>query len=195
MINMRKEKRKYNVVLGIDIGGSTRMGLSLFDNPTNTLLDYSTIRSIDSKNNLEHRLKLVEQIKFYYNKYNFDVLLYESIRLFSKGHIQLQTILSLNKVQTTIVNEFSDKFDIFQVDVRSWKSKVLGNGNADKLAAIKYVHKLYPQINLIDEINHPRKKEIELQLNADLADSICISKSLSHNDYSILQDKNKQNYK
>ena len=121
-------------------------------------------------------------------------MIFENIRLFSKGLIQLQTILSLNKVQTTIINEFSDKFDIFGIDVRTWKARVLGNGNAEKIDSLNYVKRKHPEVNLIDEIYMPKKKITVLELDADLADAICISEVLKFG-YDCLQDKNKMNYK
>lgn len=191
---MKKDIKQYKHILGVDIGGATRMGLALYDNYDKQLITYDTIRKIDAKNNLEHRMNLINSIDKLHNEYKIDILIFESIRLFSKGHIQLPTILSLNKVQTTIINEFSNKFDIYQVDVRSWKSKVLGNANSDKYASISWVRHKFPDINLIDEIIKPKKKETILEINHDLADSICISTCLKYDD-NILQDKNKMNYK
>ena len=184
----------YRNVMGVDIGGATRMGVSLFDNVDNKLLDYKTIRRCDSDTNLAHRLSLLHTILDMYSKYGIDILIFESIRLFTYDRIQLPTILSLCRVQTTIINQCSDKFPIYSVDVRSWKSRVLGSANSDKHASIALVRHRFPQVNLIDAIEHPRKKEVELQLNHDLADSICISLCLRL-DESILQDKNKLNYK
>lgn len=189
----KDNKKTYRYVLGIDIGGSTRMGLSLYDNVEHKLIAYDTVKYND-KSNLEHRKNLINSIHKMYSDFGIDILIFESIRLFSKGHIQLATILSLCKVQTTIINEFSDSFDIYQVDVRSWKSRVLGNANADKNESIIHVTHKHPEVNLLDETVKPRKHEILLELNHDLADSIAISKCLRY-DYSILQDKNKMNYK
>lgn len=191
---MKNKHKKYNYVLGVDIGGSTRNGLALYSINTHELVDYMSISRYKAKTNLEHRINIINAINTINNKTPIDILLFESIRLFSYGRIQLQTILSLNKVQTTIINEFSDVFDIYQVDVRAWKSRVLGMANADKLQSVEYVKYKFPQVNLIDEILKPRKKESILELNADLADAICISNVLNI-DYSILQEKNKLNYK
>lgn len=186
-------KYNYNRVLGIDLGGSSRNSLCLFNNKLNNIITYDTISRNDSKNNLEHRLKIINAIKEF-SDFGIDVLIFESIRLFSYGHIQMQTILSLNKVQTTIINEFSDVFDIYQVDVRAWKSRVLGSAKVDKLESVRYVRNKYPHIDLIDKIEKPRKHETVLDLNVDLADAICISECLKY-DYSILQEKNKMNFK
>lgn len=189
-----KIKKKYNHILGIDMGTSGRSGIALWDSSANSILIYDTIRRHDSKNNLEHRLKVIDSIRNICEQYKVDIILFESIRLFSYGHIQMNTILSLCKMQTTIINEFSSTCDIYQIDVRSWKSRVLGNANVDKDASIKYVQNKYPDINILDEIIKPIKKEIVLEINHDLCDSICIAESLKY-DYSILQDKNKMNYK
>lgn len=190
----KKDVIKYNNILAIDIGGATRMGLAAYNLTDKKLLDYATIKRTDVKTNLHHRLQLVDEIKEFNNKYDIDLLLFESIRLFSYGHIQLPTILSLNKVQTTILNEFSNDFDIYQVDVRAWKARVLGAANADKHASLTFVKHKYPDIDLLDEIVKPRKGETVFELNHDLADSIAIAHCLNI-DYSILQDKNKLNYK
>lgn len=190
----KKEQKIYNHVLGVDLGGTTRNCLALFDKDNNKLLVYKTISRRDSKTNLEHRKKIINEIKEIHKLFGIDILIFESIRLFSYGHIQMGTILSLNKVQTTIVNECSDLFDIYQVDVRSWKSRVLGTAKADKDMAIAYVRNKYPHVDLFDEIIKPIKHETIIELNHDLSDAICISESLKF-DYSILQDKNKMNYK
>ena len=65
---------------------------------------------------------------------------------------------------------------------------------SDKYASISWVRHKFPDINLIDEIIKPKKKETILEINHDLADSICISTCLKYDD-NILQDKNKMNYK
>lgn len=190
----KKEQKKYNNVLGIDLGGSTRNGLALYSIDNHQLVDYVTVSRRDSKSNLAHRKNIINEINNLHDKYNIDILLFESIRLFSYGRIQLPTILSLNKVQTTIINEFSEIFDIYQVDVRAWKSRVLSNGNADKFESITFVKHKYPNVNLLDEIVKPIKKEIVFEINHDIADAICISHCLNI-DYSILQEKNKMNFK
>lgn len=190
----KKEKKVYNNVLGIDLGGASRNGLALYSNTNKKLLYHKTIKRYEAKNNLEHRNNVISEMKKINDEFGIDIIIFESIRLFSYGKIQLQTILSLNKMQTTIVNEFSNICDIYQVDVRSWKSRVLGSANADKSFSLMYVKNKYPDVNIYDEIYHPRIKETEIQLNHDIADSICISEVLKF-DYSILQDKNKMNFK
>lgn len=192
---MKKKKEKiYNNVLGIDLGGASRNGLALYSNNDKKLLYNKTIKRYEAKTNLEHRNNVIAEMKKINNEYGIDIIIFESVRLFSRGKIALQTILSLNKMQTTIINEFSDICDIYQVDVRSWKSRVLGSANVDKSFSLRWVKNKYPEVNIYDKIYHPRNKETELQLNHDICDAICISECLKF-DYGILQDKNKMNFK
>ena len=192
---MRKKTEKiYNNVLGIDLGGASRNGLALYSNKSKKLIYNKTIKRYEAKNNLEHRKNVISEIKKINDEFGIDIIIFESIRLFSAGKIALQTILSLNKMQTTIINEFSDICDIYQVDVRSWKARVLGSANVDKSFSLMYVKNKYPNVNIYDEIVHPRNKEIEIQLNHDICDAICISEVLKF-EYGILQAKNKMNFK
>lgn len=190
----KKEIKKYNNVLGIDLGGASRNGLALYSNKDKKLLYHKTIKRYEASSNLEHRNNVIMEMKTINEEYGIDIIIFEAIRLFSYGKIQLQTILSLNKMQTTIINEFSDICDIYQVDVRSWKSRVLGSANADKSFSLMYIKNKYPNVNIYDEIYHPRIKETEIQLNHDICDAICISEVLKF-DNGILQDKNKMNFK
>lgn len=190
----KKEKKIYNHILGIDLGGASRNGLALYSNSDKKLIYCNTIKRYESKTNLEHRKNVIDEIKNIHEKYGIDVIIFESIRLFSYGRIQMQTILSLCKLQTSIVNEFSDVCDIYQVDVRSWKSRVLGSAKVEKEFSVSYVKNKYKDVAIYDEIYHPKLKETEIQINHDLCDAICMSECLKF-DYTILQDKNKMNYK
>lgn len=111
----------------------------------------------------------------YINKYKVDVIIFEKVNLYVGQHIsKLNNIMSLAFIQATIINEFSDDCDIIQVDVRSWKARILGSAKADKNDAIDYVKSHYPDVNLEIVIEHKRKDN-EVVINHDLADSICIS--------------------
>lgn len=111
----------------------------------------------------------------YINKYKVDVIIFEKVNLYVGQHIsKLNNIMSLAFIQATIINEFSDDCDIIQVDVRSWKARILGSAKADKNDAINYVESHYPNVNLEIVIEHKRKDN-EIIINHDLADSICIS--------------------
>src|SRR5690606_32756266 len=81
----------------------------------------------------------------------------------------LSNILSLAFLQCSIIDNFSEEFKITHVDVRSWKSKVLGSAKATKEDAIKFVQERYPYVDLTIGSN---KKPVYCE---HLADAICIS--------------------
>ena len=133
------------------------------------------------------------------NDYAIDVAIFETVRLFAKGSINLDTIMSLCRLQTTIINEFSTVFDIYSVDVRSWKSRILGSASADKMDSVSFIHRKFPNVEIIDETTHPKKHTIEYALNHDLADAICLSMSCKYNKVKssgdLILEKNKMNFK
>jgi Holliday junction resolvasome RuvABC endonuclease subunit len=181
------------IVLGIDIGNKTRTALNVMSSDDYTVYYYNTVLYKDSKTPLEHRKKIVEIINSLIIAYDIDYISFEKINLFSRGSVShLDNILSLCRLQTTIIDNFSDNFKIRAIFVKTWKARVLGNGNGTKEDAFEYVSKLYPEMDLQLKIWMPRKKEFKVENNYDLADSICISRfSIDHND---LLEKYKMNY-
>lgn len=93
----------------------------------------------------------------------------------------MSSIASLVKVQTSILDNFSDKCKIIEIPVRSWKAMVLkgyNGANADKDDAINWVidyevDKHNKNIDLTIEVGGPRKKYLEF--NHDMADAIAQS--------------------
>ena len=120
--------------------------------------------------------KIVMKIKEYIKKYNLtknDYLLFEQI-FFSKGLSRMANITSMAFLQATLINEFSDKINIIEVHVQSWKCKVLGSRSATKEDAVTLVEKSYPQVDLNIEVQHKRKGT-EIVKDHDTADAICIA--------------------
>lgn len=120
-------------------------------------------------------------------------MIFEKVNLYVGQHIsKLNNIMSLAFIQATLINEFSDDCEIIQIDVRSWKARVLGSAKADKDDAINYVRNHYPDVNLEILVEHKRKDN-EIIINHDLADSICIGIAGCRM-YSELKIKGKVNY-
>ena len=127
-----------------------------------------------------------------FEKFPVDVTLYEKINLFRASKISLPSILSLCKVQTSILDNFSDKATIIEIPVQSWKAMVLknyGGAHADKDSAINWVIE-----NEIDKHNLDIPIQVEvgvrkkvLEFNHDLADAISMSYVILlekfHNEY------------
>lgn len=146
----------------------------------------------DSKTPWEHRQKICKKIDELNDKYIFDTLIFEKINLYRGGFIShLSGILSLCRVQSTIIDKYSSRYNIYQVNVQSWKSKILGSAKATKEDAINYVHKNYPDVNTDVEIIYKRK-ENEIVDNHDMCDAICISELINYPEF--FTDKDKMNW-
>ena len=162
------------MVIGVDLGNKSRNSICVMDG--DKLLEWSRLNYVDAKNTLDHRKKIVKQIKEYIKKYKLtknDYLLFEQI-FFSKGLSRMANITSMAFLQATLINEFSDKINIVEVHVQSWKCKVLGSRSATKEDAVALVEKNYPQVDLNIEIQRKRKGT-EIIKDNDTADAICIS--------------------
>jgi len=161
-------------ILAIDIGGKTRNGFALINSETMKLLSYSFIPYDTKKTPLDHRNKIVSEIHKYLKDNKVNYIVFEKINLFRGASIsRLSGIISLCRVQTTIINNFSDLTNITEIDVRKWKASVLGSANADKDDAVNYVTMNYPDVDL--KIPKYVKKDPDaFSYNHDLADAICI---------------------
>lgn len=165
-------------ILAIDIAGKNRNGFAL-RNSNGNLLWWNTLPK-KREDPVVHRQKIVEIINECFEKYKVDIILYEKINLFRASKISLPSILSLCKVQTTILDNFSDKATIIEIPVQSWKAMVLknyGGAHADKDSAINWVIE-----NEIDKHNLDIPIQVEVgvrkkvtEFNHDLADAIAMS--------------------
>lgn len=163
------------IVLGVDLGNKSRNGLAVMNSQEEQLLDYSYFIYSESPNPYEHRKRIIHKMREYIDKYKVDTIIFEKVNLYVGQHIsKLNNIMSLAFIQATIINEFSDDCDIIQIDVRSWKSRILGSAKADKNDAVNYAMNHYPNVNLEILVEHKRKDN-EVIINHDLADSICIA--------------------
>lgn len=161
-------------VLGIDIGGKTRNGFCLTNSKTEEIIEYSYITYDYKSTPLNHRFKILSEIERYMKNYQVDYVVFERINLFrGSGVSPLANIISLCKLQTTIIDNLSEKVKISDVAVKSWKSRILKNGNATKEDSINFVSLKYPDVNI--KTSKGIKKTSEFVYNHDLCDAICIS--------------------
>lgn len=178
-------------VLGMDIGGKTRNGFCLM-NDKEVVLETSFIIYDNKQTPLAHRSRILYEAKRYIENYKVDYLVFERINLFrGKGVSPLANIISLCKLQTTLIDNLSDKVIISDIAVRTWKSKILGNGNATKEDSIQFVLKKYPNID-IKLPKYKRKDPDAFIYNHDLCDAIAIAAACCKYPEDLL--KNKVNY-
>ena len=164
------------IVLGIDLGNKSRNSIAVVDKDLQ-LLDYARHMYDGSCSVWQHRKNICKQIQDYIDKYHLtkdDYIVFEKINLFVGSRIsRLDNITSLAFIQATIINEFSEQISISEVNVQTWKSKVLGSRSATKEDSVNYVEEHYPQVDLDVIIPHKRKEDEHVKDN-DTADSVCI---------------------
>lgn len=164
------------MVIGIDLGNKSRNSIAVVKGKK--LLAYSNIK-YDPKTTTTwaHRRKICAQIQKYIDKYHLtknDYIIFEKVNMFMRGrNSKLANIMSLAFIQATIINEFSDKISIAEVNVMTWKKQVLGNGKAKKEESVAYVETNYPDVDLNVIVEHKRKPTEYLK-DDDTADAICI---------------------
>lgn len=180
------------LVLGVDIGGSTRNAMTLMDSDSEKILKYSYV-PFDSRTKYDHRNKVLAEVLRYTSEYHIDKMIFEAIRLYRGGRVSpLANIISLSKIQTKFIDNLSDIVDMYDVQVQEWKANILSNRNADKYESIRYVEGFYPEVDLKIIEHHKRKGDVEV-INHDLADSVCIALyGCRHLDK--FNDNNKLNY-
>lgn len=163
------------MIIGIDLGNKSRNAIAVVNG--DTLLDYSSLKYDGTITVWQHRKNICNQIQKYIDKYNLtknDYIIFEKINMFMRGrNSRLVNITSMAFIQATIINEFSDKISISEVNVMTWKKIVLGNGKAKKEDSVAYVEQHYPQVDLTVIVEHKRKPTEYLK-DDDTADSICI---------------------
>ena len=168
------------VVIGVDLGNKSRNGITLIGEDLKVIA-YRSILYKKGDTPYSHRIEIVQAIREYIEKARSlnetDVyILFEKVNLFVGGHIsKLNNIMSLAFIQATIINEFSKSVNIAQVEVRTWKSKVLGSSKANKDDAVNYVKKEYPDIQVSYTRTIRGRGEV-VEFDHDLCDAICIAR-------------------
>lgn len=176
-------------ILAIDIGGKTRNGFCLMSSKTLDIIRCSYIAYDTKSTPWNHRQRVLKEILNNYICYDIDAIVFERINLFrGSGVSPLSNILSLCKLQTTLIDNLSDIVNIYDVAVKSWKCRVLSSGNATKEDSIKFVEDNFPNVDL-QIPNYSVKCPDKIIYNHDLADSICIAYAACTHPEEILKNK------
>ena len=182
-------------ILALDIGGKTRNGFALMNTDTRELIETSYIPYDTKLTPLDHRQKILKEVLRYYHCNDIDAIVFERVNLFRGSRISpLANIMSLCKLQCTIIDTMSPICDMYDVPVRTWKAISLESAKADKDDSIKTVQKLYPDIDL-KVPKYKKKQSDEFVWNHDLADAICIALAVAmDNKKKIINKTNKVNF-
>lgn len=180
-------------ILALDIGGSTRNGFCLMDTDTKEIIRYSYITYDKKLTKLDHRKKILKEVQDYYYNNKVDAIIFERVNLYRGGRISpLANIMSLCKVQCTIIDNMSDLTPIYDTPVKSWKTISLGNGNAKKEDSVALVRRKYKEVDLLVP---KKRKDAKIEYNHDLADAICIALAVAMQPKKLLKKDNEVTYK
>ena len=188
---------EFEYVIGID-QSYKRTGLSL--SYKGKLVDYFTI-SPEFLSDIELKRKYIANIIYQWLQKSVSegklepqktICLFESIRMFSRGFLNMDYILKTGALITNIADIMSEfTINCYSIDTRAWKAAVVGTSkpqeNKYKINPAKWPTILYCknilQIEydkmLIPEKRHKagtiRVKKQLYSVNDDLCDAICIS--------------------
>jgi len=140
-------------VLGID-PSYKQTGFAVIENKE---LIYSTSLDLkDVKNKKEKREWIKETLGKIETRFFPDKIVIERTRLFSKGFISTKTIIALASLTVTIID--ATDLDVYSVDSRAFKSKVIGSAKCSKKDVINWVKFIFG-----------------IEVNEDEADAIAIA--------------------
>lgn len=185
--------KRSKVVVGVD-QSYTRTGI--------TVLQDGRLREIFSVSvkgtNTEKRKAVCDELRRIFRKYSHAnvFVIYERIRLYSKGKISENYIRAISALCASIVDAAAEfHIPVYSVDTRAWKTAIVGTSrpleNPYGINPEKYRALLYMRDNgLLKYIAEPytgkgkkgvipvviQGKTENCKLNDDIADSYCIAK-------------------
>lgn len=142
------------IALGID-QSSENSGIAVA-NDNEELIDYTSVRLDGFKTSRAKRKMLKNTVKLYVDRYDPEMAVIERVRMFSQNFVSLKTIISLGSLVVAIDDAVD--IDLYSVDTRSWKSRVVGEADASKEETVEYI-----------------KNKFNVEVNHDIADAICIA--------------------
>lgn len=186
------------IVIGIDESYS-RTGITIME--SNKIVKTISIDYLGCNNNTQKRqllrIKLSEIVSHYTNRLEDITVITERIRLRSQGFLSEAYIKATGALVSVIIDTFSPfNIPVYSVDVRSWKSQIVGTSkpkeNKYGIDPHKWPTILYlKQKGLLKHIAYPYKGKstkgvikvnmgltegvVNCRINDDVADSICIA--------------------
>lgn len=182
------------IVIGID-QSYARTGITILEDKK--ILKMHSVNFEGCKTNTEKREHLKHYLDSLFDNYNLDnvTVITERIRLRSQGFLSEAYIKATGALISVVIDCFATyNIPVYSVDVRSWKSQIVGNSkpldnpygiNKEKYRTILYLR----DKGLLKYIAEPYKgrgekgvikvkidgKRVPCKINDDLADSYCIA--------------------
>ena len=182
------------IVIGID-QSYARTGITILEDKK--ILEMHSVNFDGCKTNTEKREYLKHYLESLFDNYNLDnvTVITERIRLRSQGFLSEAYIKATGALISVVIDCFATYgIPVYSVDVRSWKSQIVGNSkplenpygiNPEKYRTILYLR----DKGLLKYIAEPYNgrgekgvikvkidgKRVPRTINDDLADSYCIA--------------------
>lgn len=168
LVEMVNNMKKYNkIVIGLD-ESYTRTGVGIAADGKLLMVKSTPFKGC--KNKSEKRKHLANILNKLLTKAsseaNLVIVICERIRTFTKGDkLRPNYLKSTGALIATIVDTaYEHGIEVYSVDTRSWKSKVVGTSKGGKMPTIKYIEKLG------FDVSYENKKG-ELKYDDDAADA------------------------
>ena len=140
-------------ILGID-PSYKRTGFAVIENERLLYHNSLDLKAIETK---KVKRKIIKEfIKKIEDGYSPNKIVIERARLFSKGFISMKTVIALGSLVSAVVD--ATDLDVYSVDSRSFKSRVIGSAKCSKDDVIRWV-----------------TFKFEVHVNEDEADAIAIA--------------------
>lgn len=128
---------------GVDIGGSTRVGICIIDDDENIL--YSTnIPKSNKTSPSQHRRAVASAVLELVIKYEVEAIGVERVKMHRGSRLsKLSSIVSLAKATGTLLDTIDVNCKVYDFETISWKAKILGNKAASKEDAVNFIQLHY----------------------------------------------------
>ena len=125
-------------VLGIDPGYS-KTGFAIIEDKK--LIESMCLDLSKHKTKREKRKIIKNYIQYFESLHKPSKVIIERVRLFSHGFISTKTIVALGTIISSVID--ATELDVYSVDSRSFKKRVVGNSSCSKADVIKWVYKKF----------------------------------------------------
>ena len=146
------------ILMAIDIGGASENGITIM-NEKEQILYTEAFPYVKKFGKGFHRRSISHHIKELVLQYKVTRIIVERVKLFRGSNIsKLSNITSHWGICVGILDSVQGLCDVYDVEVRTWKSQVLNNISKDKEFSINYVKLMY-----------------NMDMKEHQADSVCIA--------------------
>ena len=130
--------------MGVDIGGSSRVGIAIV-NDKDKLLMSGNIPFVKKEGVGSHRRKMTKHIRQLVEEFDVGAIVIERVKMHrGKRLSKLSAIVSLARAGVGVFDAVYDlECKVYDIETVSWKAQVLGTRSATKEDAVWFVKNVY----------------------------------------------------